>query len=101
MTANADSSGVTLRPEGTISMTNADEFRVELSTAIDGGAETVIIDLSAVDMIDSTGVSIFVQGQQSLANRGGTLVLESPSESIAKLFQMLRLDDHITIRNAA
>ncbi|MEM7230056.1 MAG: STAS domain-containing protein [Planctomycetota bacterium] len=88
-------------PEGTISMSNAAEFREELRAAIHDGALNITVDLTHVDMIDSTGLSMFVQCHQSLSEKGGTLEVTGLSDDIRALFTLMRLDQHLTIRNAA
>lgn len=93
--------GFLVRPSGTISVTTADELRGALHEAVEGGATTILIDLADVDMIDSTGLSVFVQCYKTLADRSGELVVLTDKDEFTGLFKLMRLDQHFSIRRAA
>ena len=91
----------TLKPEGIISIANAEDFRTELRQTLENGVSELTIDLESVDMIDSTGLSVFVQCHQSLSERGGSLTVIAPADNIRNLFAVMGLDEHFTVRDAA
>ncbi|WP_229068939.1 STAS domain-containing protein [Actinoplanes sp. DH11] len=49
--------GVVLTAVGEIDMSNAGEFGVAVTAALDAGAEPLVVDLTAVDYIDSAGLA--------------------------------------------
>ena len=87
-----------LHPSGTISATNASEFRQQLSDAVESGHVHLRIDLDAVDMIDSTGLSVFVQCYQSVIGQGGSLTVVTDNNDLRGLFHLMGLDQHFTVR---
>ena len=57
----------------------------------------LIIDMSGVDFMDSSGLG-FVMGRYSLMQRlGGELVLERPNERVTKIFELAGLERIVKI----
>lgn len=69
------------------------EFVAALGSASGGGE--VVIDLSALSFIDSTGIQALLQGESDLARRGGRLVLRDPPEAITRLLSICGLAEVI------
>jgi len=55
------------------------------------GAERVVVDLSAVAFIDSSGLRALVVGHKALEERGGSLVVANPSAMAARLLEVTGL----------
>jgi anti-sigma B factor antagonist len=55
-------------------------------------ANRIVVDLSGVDRIDSTGMGLLVRFLSRLRNKGGDLRLSSPSQFVRKLLAATRLD---------
>ena len=53
--------------------------------------KTLILNLSEVDYIDSTGLGVMISGRNSLDKAGGKLILASPNESVRKVLELTRL----------
>jgi len=62
---------VTVR--GEIDMSNADALRTELERHVENEALGAVVDLSAVDYIDSTGIQLLYQLSARLETRGQAL----------------------------
>ncbi len=86
-----------VKPQGPITSTNANQFRDELREKVDAGEINIIIDLEAVDMIDSKGLSVFIICHQTLTGKGGSLTVVTDNEDLRGLFHVLRLDEHFTV----
>lgn len=52
-------------------------------------APTVILDLSGLAFIDSSGVAALVRAQQQMDEGGHTLTLTRPSHTVARVFEIL------------
>ena len=61
--------------EGEIDIYSAPEFKEVLVNGIEGGARRVIVDLTKVTLMDSTGLSVLVSGERRLRPRGGSLAV--------------------------
>ncbi len=52
-------------------------------------APTVIVDMSGLAFIDSSGVAALVRAQQQMGEGGQTLTLTRPSRTVARIFEIL------------
>jgi len=58
-----------------------------------GAADVVVIDLSAVTFIDSTGLATLVGVQRSLEESGGGLLLRAPGPTVSRMLALAALDE--------
>jgi anti-anti-sigma factor len=62
------------------------------------GAETdIVIDLSGVTFMDSSGLRVLIDIRQRLEATPHRLVLASPSDSVIRLLEVAGLDGHFTL----
>ena len=82
-----------LGPQGKI-MGGADSslLHQRLYELIDKGRKKVVIDLSGVDWMNSSGLGILIGSLISLRNNGGNLKLAQVTERIRNLLQITKLD---------
>ena len=59
----------------------------------------VLVDLSRVDYIDSSGIASLVESLQTARKGGGNLFIVSASEAALKVLELARLDKVFTICN--
>jgi anti-anti-sigma factor len=76
---------------GEIDLASAPAVWDALEPALEDAA-CVVVDLSSVRFIDSTGLSVLVRAHRRLANNGGTLVVRSPSEMASRVLRITGLD---------
>ncbi len=69
----------------------------ELERVIESGADLVVVDLSPVDFMDSTGLSVMVAAVAALRETGGELRVVSDSDKITKIFRLTGVDQHVGI----
>lgn len=69
----------------------ASEFRDQMDAFIAQGNERIVLDLSAVDFVDSSGLGAIVTTQKRLGN-ARDLVICGAGESVLRLFRLARLD---------
>jgi anti-sigma B factor antagonist len=84
--------------EGEIDIYTAPEFRDALLQAIDEGARRVVVDVSKVTFMDSTGLGVFVSGEKRIRPQGGLLLIVCQDETIMRIFQITGLADVFTFR---
>lgn len=89
---------VVVTPEKNIVESQSKEFKQELSNLIKDGAKKIVIDMQNVEMVDSSGISIFIAAQNSLKELSGVLELINVSGNICKLLKLTRLDKHFTVK---
>ena len=82
---------VTVR--GEIDMDNTGQ----LVGAIKGVAGTVVVDLSGVTFIDSTGLQGLLREQDTARRRGDDLILRQPSKAVRRVLELASLMDAFRI----
>ena len=70
-------------------------FQDEVRKRISEGARKIVIDLSALERIDSSGVGILVAVMWSASKAGGGMVLASLPDRIEKVLEIAMLLQHI------
>ena len=77
---------------GEIHVSTAPRFSERLNEAIAGGKTAVVVDLSDVEFIDSTGLSVLLNGLRLMTQRRGRLALVCTNPTVLRLFQITNLD---------
>jgi anti-sigma B factor antagonist len=77
---------------GEVDVYSAPMLREELTQLIDGGANCVVVDLTDVGFLDSTGLGALVSARTAAGQAGGSLPVVCTHERILKLFTITGLD---------
>ena len=85
--------GVTiLAPKGKITIGVGDvALREAVHEALEAGARNILIDLSGVTTVDSSGVGEMVSAYTTVTNRGGKLKLAQLPSKVADILQITQL----------
>ncbi len=67
------------------------EFKDAMRAATEGGPSEIILDLSAVDFIDSSGLGAIVATMKMLGTER-KLILAALTPTVAKVFKLTRMD---------
>lgn len=90
---------------GEVDVYSAPALKDNLTELLHSGATTVIVDLSEVAFLDSTGLGALVEARAATTEAGGALPLVCQHERILKLFSITGLDGvfsiHPTVEEAA
>jgi anti-sigma B factor antagonist len=82
--------------EGDVDLASSPEARKILLSCVDKG-QPVLVDLSGVTYIDSSGIASLVESFQKVRKKGGTFFLVSVSEAALRVLSLARLDKVFTI----
>lgn len=83
--------------EGEIHVSTAPEFSGMLSAAVDGGRTSLVLDLTSVSFIDSTGLSVLLSASRRVTRAGGRMALVCSNPTVLRLFEITRLDTTLDI----
>lgn len=84
--------GVTLVvPTGDLDMGTADQMKRTLSELIEKGQSKLVMDLTGVSYIDSSGLGALVAAMKQARAVGGNLKLCGLQEDVRSIFEMTRL----------
>ena len=78
--------------EGEIDLHISPNVTASLSTMIEKKPKQLIVDLSRVTYIDSSGLAALIQGMQNAEEYGGKFALAGLQETIRTIFEIARLD---------
>src|SRR5262245_27846509 len=92
---DAQSTLVTLG--GDIDLRNSPALRTTLLELVDAAPRRVVMDLSGVTYVDSSGVGTLVEFKRKLERVGGQLVLAGMQPRVRGVFEITRLDRFFTI----
>ncbi len=77
---------------GEVDNDTAPQMRQAIATAFTDGASRVVVDLTATDFLDSSGLGALV-GASKEHSAQGALVLVCPRPQLRKLFEISRLNE--------
>lgn len=83
---------------GELDIYSAPELSDVIDGYIDAGVKEVVLDLSGIEFLDSTGLSAFLAAHQRLESEGGKLVLEGPGAVITRMFDLTGLTEHFVVK---
>lgn len=81
-----------LRIEGEIDMSNSDELRRRFVEAVDGGARTVVLDLSEVTFFASSGIAALAHAREYGKQSGDRPVHVVASRSVRRSLEATAMD---------
>ncbi len=86
---------------GEIDVATSPALREELYQLIDGGAREVVVDLSGLGFIDSSGLGVLVAALKHMRERDGRLVLAGLAQPALRVFEITDLTTLFTLEPAA
>jgi anti-sigma B factor antagonist len=99
--ADSGSSGVpVLTVGGEIDVATSPELHERLSTLIEFGPPLVVVDLTDVSFIDSTGLGVLVGAVKDVRAGGGDLRLVVTRPQILKLLELTGLDTVFSVTSS-
>ncbi len=81
-----------LAVEGEIHVSTAPEFSAMLSSTVDGRRTSLVLDLTGVMFIDSTGLSVLLNALRQVTHVGGQMAVVCSNPTVLRLFEITRLD---------
>jgi len=68
------------------------EFSRAIANLVRDGVRSVVVDMSGVDVMNSSGLGMLVSSSGVMRSAGGTMSIASAGEKLQALFRMTRLD---------
>ena len=96
-----ESDGATvLAVRGEVDVYTAPRLREKLVELVAQGRYTIVVDLEAVDFLDSTGLGVLVGGLKRVRSHDGDLILVCTHQRILKVFEITGLTKVFTIHDS-
>jgi anti-sigma B factor antagonist len=77
---------------GDADLYSAPELREHVRRAIDGGATTIVVDLSDAAVVDSTSLGVLLAAMRRLREQNGQIRLVVPRAEVRRVFEITMLD---------
>jgi len=91
LVTNAADAATIVAVDGEIDVYTAPKLREKISELVAGGTYHLIIDMTAVEFLDSTGLGVLVGGLKKVRAHDGSLVLVCNQERLLKIFRITGL----------
>lgn len=82
--------------EGRLNMVSAPRLREAVAAAIAGGRPRIVVDLSSIDFMDSSGLGALVGCLKTARQAGGDVRICTPSSQVEMVLQLSNLDRILT-----
>jgi anti-sigma B factor antagonist len=91
------SSPVVVSVAGEVDLNTAPQLRDKLAEVTSRKAEVVIVDLGAVEFLDSTGLGVILTAWKEVTAQGCALAVVSPQPRITRIFEITGLNLSIPV----
>lgn len=81
-----------LRLEGRLDLVHAAAFREAVRAAVAEGRALLVVDLSDVPLVDSSGIGALIGGLRETRQAGGELRIAAPSEQVRTVLGLTKAD---------
>jgi anti-sigma B factor antagonist len=88
----AEATPAVIAPRGELDLHSSPVVKEQLESIIDAQRRKVVIDLSDVSYIDSSGLAVFIEAMQRVTGYGGSFVICGLQENVQHIFSIARLD---------
>lgn len=78
--------------EGEIDLHVSPQISASLSAIVKRKPAKVVVDLSKVTYIDSSGLAVLIEAMQNVSGYGGKFALAGLQETVRPIFEIARLD---------
>jgi anti-anti-sigma factor len=97
VTVSKDGDRATLELRGELDMSGTDRLRVALEQAEEPPSGLLVLDLSKLDFIDSTGLEVLLRAARRAHDSGRRLIVARPSRYVRRLLEMTAIDQSLDV----
>lgn len=87
-----DNTPVVIAPEGEIDLHSSALVKDQLEPLIEAKRPRVVVDLSGVSYVDSSGLAVFIEAMQRVQSYGGVFALCGMRPNVQHIMEIARLD---------
>jgi len=84
-------------PEGAIDLHVSPEIRAALREMIDQKPKRLVVDMSRVPYVDSSGLAVLIGAKQSLEHEGGAFMLAGAQQAVLTILASAKLDQYFRV----
>lgn len=87
--------------EGEIDLHRSPRVERSLASMIKKKPDHIVVDLSGVTFIDSSGMAVLIRAMQNMNEYGGKLSLSGMNDKVRPIFEIARLDQVFVIDDSS
>jgi anti-sigma B factor antagonist len=96
-TVSTDGDRATVALRGELDLSGVDRARRAIEQAESGEASLLVLDLSQLDFIDSTGLEVLLRAARRAHDTGRRLIVARPSTYVRRLLELTAIDQALDI----
>ena len=97
VTVSTDKDRTTVALRGELDLSGVDRAREAIDQAQDSGANLVVLDLSELEFVDSTGLEVMLRAARRAQDEGRRLIVQRPSRYVKRLLEMTAIDKSLDV----
>jgi anti-sigma B factor antagonist len=97
VSVSKDGDRVTVALRGELDMSGTDRLQAAIDQAEDPPSGLLVLDLSRLDFIDSTGLEVLLRAARRAHDSGGRLIVARPSRYVRRLLEMTAIDQSLDV----
>ncbi|MBR0222951.1 MAG: STAS domain-containing protein [Bacteroidales bacterium] len=97
VTITEEGTRASVRLEGRLDTTNADQFMKDITPLMDGNHTEIDMDCTDMEYTSSQGLRMFLMLQKNVSSRGAKLVLRNMKPHVKEVFDITGFSHIITI----
>jgi anti-sigma B factor antagonist len=87
-----NNTATTVTVRGSLDINTAPQLAEEIDRIVATKPRQVLVDLSALDLIDSSGVAALVKLYKGIRNAGGNVTISGARDQPLSIFKLLKMD---------
>lgn len=87
-----NNNATTLTVRGSLDINTAPQLAEEIDKIVGSRPGSVFVDLSGLDLIDSSGVAALVKLYKGIRSTGGAITISGARDQPLQIFKLLRMD---------
>ncbi|MHA3772371.1 STAS domain-containing protein [Verrucomicrobiota bacterium sgz303538] len=95
--ADSDLRNGTIKLAGEIDLCSVPQLRDALDSKVSQGRPALILDLTEVTFMDSSGLSVIISFWRQMQEHGGKLVIVGATGEVLEVFRLTNLDQYIPL----
>ena len=88
----AEATPAVIAPHGELDLHSSPVVKEQLESIIEAKKPKVVVDLSSVSYVDSSGLAVFIEAMQRVVSYGGSFAICGLQENVRHIFNIARLD---------
>ncbi|MBB6173958.1 anti-sigma B factor antagonist [Nocardiopsis mwathae] len=99
LSTRVENHSVIVKVEGELDIATADDLQEHVLSAVETHGPWLILDLTHLDFMDSSGLNVVIQAYSAVKERNGSLALAAPNERVDKVVRLVSLHRQVPVHH--